>query len=50
MEHLKARATRLKQEELLTDKESQAVGSVRASVWKDVLLTLGDSSWGERAR
>lgn len=36
-------------EELLTTKEGQAVGKVRASVWKDVLLTLGDSSWQGRA-
>ncbi len=36
-------------EEMLTAKESQAVGNVRASVWKDVLLTLGDSSWAGRA-
>lgn len=36
-------------EELLTAKEGQAVGKVRASVWKDMLLTLGDSSWQDHA-
>lgn len=36
-------------EVLLTTTESQAQGSVRASVWRDVVLTLGDSSWAGRA-
>ena len=50
MEHLESPDhSHSSKEELLTDKESQAVGSVRASVWKDVLLTLGDSSWEGRA-
>lgn len=37
-------------EQALTGVEEQAVGRVRASVWRDVLLTLGDSSWPGRAR
>ena len=32
-------------EATLTGIEEQAVGKVRASIWKDVLLTLGESSW-----
>ena len=36
-------------EEMLTVTEEQAVGQVRASVWKDVLLTLGESSWQNHA-
>ena len=36
-------------EEVLTVAEEQAVGKVQASVWKDVLLTLGESSWQSHA-
>ena len=36
-------------EEALTATEAQAVGKVSRSVWKDLLLTLGESSWGGRA-
>jgi ABC-type multidrug transport system fused ATPase/permease subunit len=36
-------------EEVLTTTETQAVGKVRGSVWKNLLLTLGDSSWEGRA-
>jgi ABC-type multidrug transport system fused ATPase/permease subunit len=36
-------------EEMLTATEEQAVGKLRASVWKDVLLTLGESSWQSHA-
>ena len=36
-------------EEILTVTEEQAVGKVQASVWKDVLLTLGESSWQSHA-
>jgi ABC-type multidrug transport system fused ATPase/permease subunit len=32
-------------EESLTVLEGQAVGKVRASVWKNLLLTLGESGW-----
>lgn len=32
-------------EESLTAAEGQAVGKVRAAVWKNLLLTLGDSGW-----
>ena len=32
-------------EESLTAVEGQAVGKVRAAVWKNLLLTLGDSGW-----
>ena len=34
-----------KKEETLTANEGQAVGKVRASVWKNLLLTLGESGW-----
>lgn len=37
-------------EQALTGVEEQAIGRVRATIWKDVLLTLGDSSWPGRAR
>ena len=43
-------ATHAGKERALTGVEEQAVGRVRASIWKDVLLTLGDSSWPGRAR
>jgi ABC-type multidrug transport system fused ATPase/permease subunit len=36
-------------EENLTLTEGQAVGKVRVAVWKDLLLTLGESSWAGRA-
>jgi ABC-type multidrug transport system fused ATPase/permease subunit len=36
-------------EESLTTTETQAVGRVRAAVWKNVVLTLGDSSWEGQA-
>ena len=39
-----------KKEEALTAIEEQAVGKVQASVWKDVLLTLGESSWQRHAK
>ncbi len=32
-------------EETLTTLEGQAVGKVRAAVWKNLLLTLGESGW-----
>ena len=37
-------------EELLTTNETQALGKVHGSVWKDMALTLGDSSWTGHAR
>ena len=37
-------------EELLTTTETQAQGKVQGSVWKDMALTLGDSSWAGHAR
>jgi ABC-type multidrug transport system fused ATPase/permease subunit len=36
-------------EEVMTSTETQAVGKVRGSVWSNLLLTLGDSSWKGRA-
>lgn len=36
-------------EEVLTTTETQAVGRVRGSLWKNLLLTLGDSNWAGRA-
>jgi ABC-type multidrug transport system fused ATPase/permease subunit len=36
-------------EEVLTTAETQAVGKVGGSVWKNLFLTLGDSSWQGRA-
>jgi ABC-type multidrug transport system fused ATPase/permease subunit len=36
-------------EEVLTTTETQSVGSVRGSVWKNLFLTLGASSWEGRA-
>lgn len=42
-------ATHAGKEQALTGVEEQAVGRVRASIWKDVLLTLGDSAWPGRA-
>ena len=36
-------------EEALTVAEEQAVGKLQASVWKDVLLALGESSWQSHA-
>lgn len=36
-------------EESLTSVEGQALGKIRGSVWRDVLLTLGDSSWAQHA-
>lgn len=36
-------------EETLTATEAQAVGKVSRSVWKDLALTLGESSWRGRA-
>jgi ABC-type multidrug transport system fused ATPase/permease subunit len=36
-------------EEVLTTTETQAVGRVHGSLWKNLLLTLGDSNWAGRA-
>ncbi|MES2948088.1 MAG: ATP-binding cassette domain-containing protein [Pseudomonadota bacterium] len=36
-------------EEALTAVEGQAVGKVRGSVWKNLLLTLGESGWAGHA-
>ncbi len=36
-------------EEALTAKESQAVGAVRGAVWRNMLATLGDSTWAGHA-
>lgn len=39
----------MSKEEVLTTTETQAVGRVRGSVWKNLFLTLGESSWEGRA-
>jgi ABC-type multidrug transport system fused ATPase/permease subunit len=36
-------------EEVLTTIETRSVGKVRSSVWRDLFLTLGDSSWAGQA-
>ena len=46
LQHLGSSATSVSEkEETLTATEGQAVGKVQASVWKNLLLTLGDSGW-----
>lgn len=37
-------------EEVLTHVETAATGRVQASVWRNLLLTLGDSTWSGHAR
>ena len=46
LQHLGARAESVSEkEETLTANEGQAVGNVRSAVWKNLLLTLGESGW-----
>lgn len=46
LQHLDGNAASVSEkEEALTSTEGQAVGNVRAAVWKNLLLTLGDSGW-----
>ncbi len=46
LQHLGGRAESVSEkEESLTAVEGQAVGKVRAAVWKNLLLTLGESGW-----